>query len=222
MINVFDDLPIIACSTGLSENTAIGLIRISGFTSLDILKPFFNYDISLLKPNYVKHCKIVFDNIFYDDVVITYFKGPKSYNGENILEISVHGNTINIKRIIELFISNSTIRQAHNGEFTYRALANGKLTLSQVEGLDALLNATNSSMLDQGLDLLHGSLYQRYLELASEFKKLRSNIELNIDFLEDIGEEQGSKLLHESVLTMKNLLTNLYHSATVKLSLIHI
>ena len=216
MINVFDDLPIIACSTGLSENTAIGLIRISGFSSFDILNPFFNYDLSLLKANYVKHCKIIFENIFYDDVVITFFKGPKSYNGENILEISVHGNTINIKRIIELFISNSIIRQAHNGEFTYRALINGKLTLSQVEGLDALLNATSSSMLDQGLDLLHGSLYQRYLELASEFKKLRSNIELNIDFLEDIGEEQGNKLLNESILNMRNLLKDLNHSASVK------
>lgn len=215
MFEVFDDLPIIACSTGLSQNAAIGVIRISGFIDILELQPFFNTKLENLEPNYVKYCKLQHDGKFYDDVVITFFKGPNSYNAENILEISVHGNILNIKRILNLFTDNSNIRLANNGEFTYRALKNGKLTLSQVEGLDSLLNATSSSMLDQGLDLLHGDLFKRYLELRGEFTKLRSNVELNIDFLEDIGEEQGNKLLDESVNKVGDLIKSLLDSATV-------
>ena len=103
MFEVFDDLPIIACSTGLSQNAAIGVIRISGFKDILELQPFFNTKLENLEPNYVKYCKLQYDGKFYDDVVITFFKGPNSYNAENILEISVHGNILNIKRILNLF-----------------------------------------------------------------------------------------------------------------------
>ena len=71
-----------------------------------------------------------------------------SYNGEDVLEISVHGNQINIKRIIDLFISKTNIRHAEPGEFSYRAFLNKKMSLTQVEGLDLLLNAKNIFSLD--------------------------------------------------------------------------
>ncbi|AYF46025.1 ferrous iron transport protein B [Halobacteriovorax sp. BALOs_7] len=217
MIYQTDDQPIVACSTGLSENTAIGVIRLSGFTDLvGSIGPFFKKDLSKLeirKATFVNLYDI--DGNFLDEVVITYFKGPNSYNGENILEIAAHGNTLNLKRIMNAFINSGNFRLAKNGEFTYRALKNKKLSLAQVEGLDALLNASSSLMLDEGLKLLNGSLYQKYTDLYDKFLKLKAAVEINIDFAEDVGEEQSQKLLDEAVSDISTHISSLHRSASV-------
>ncbi|EQC43408.1 tRNA modification GTPase [Bacteriovorax sp. Seq25_V] len=215
MIFNFDDKPIVACSSGVSENTAIGLIRLSGFPELTYLKDFFNFDISKLQPNTAKFCKLYYENTVLDEVVVTYFKGPNSYNGENILEISAHGNVLNIKRIISCFVSSGLFRMAKNGEFTYRALLNKKLTLAQVEGLDTLLNASSGLMLEQGFQLLNGDLYRRYQNLYQSFLKLKSAIEINIDFAEDVGEEQSIALLQDSTKKLGKEIAHLKKSANV-------
>ncbi len=212
---ITDDLPIVACSTGLSENTAIGIIRLSGFPSLDYLKDFFKINISELEERKATFCNLYFNEIVLDEVVITFFKGPRSYNGENILEISAHGNIFNLKRIIESFVASGLFRLASQGEFTYRALLNKKLTLAQVEGLDALLNASSSLMLDQGLDLLNGKLYKRYKELSASYLKLKSAIEMNIDFMEDVGEEESEKLLKDSVSKLSSIIESLSQSVSI-------
>lgn len=212
---LYDDLPIVACSTSLSENAAIGLIRLSGFDSLSSLSPFFKKDISSLSPNLSVFTSLLNGSEVVDEVVITFFKGPNSYNGENILEISAHGNILNLKRIISLFVNSGMFRLAKNGEFTYRALKNKKLSLSQVEGLDLFLNASSSLMLDQGMKLLHGDLFKKYQGLYDAYLKLKSAIEINIDFAEDVGEEQSALLLKNSVSHLGNLIATLQRSATV-------
>lgn len=212
---ITDDTPIVACSTGLSENTAIGVIRLSGFPNLEYLQPFFKINISEITERKATFCNIYFNDSLLDEVVITYFKGPRSYNGENILEISAHGNVFNLKRIIDSFVSSKLFRLANNGEFTYRALKNRKLTLAQVEGLDSLLNASSALMLDQGLDILNGKLFKKYSELSSKFLKLKSAIELNIDFMEDVGEEESENLLKRSVTELGAVIGSLYKSVSV-------
>ena len=141
---LYDDQPIIACSTGRESNTAIALIRISGIESPEQLKVFFSKDISKIKPRFATYLDIVEGKEVIDSIVLTYFKGPQSYNGENILELAVHGNQLNINRILDLFTKKAGLRLAKPGEFTYRALKNKKLSLSQVEGLDLLLNANST------------------------------------------------------------------------------
>lgn len=187
---LYSDDPIIACSTSTLGNAAMAVIRISGFKSLSQFAPFFKKDLTgPIEPRRVYYTKLVLQGQIFDDLCLTYFNAPHSYNGENILELSIHGNTLNTERILGLFLSYGGCRLAEPGEFTYRALKNKKLTLSQVEGLDLFLNANSSYALDQGLSLLSGNLQEIYTELYDLFLVHKSSLELSIDFSDDIGEE---------------------------------
>ncbi|PIK14318.1 GTPase [Halobacteriovorax sp. JY17] len=210
MLHLYDDRPIIACSSGLQTNSAIGLIRISGFDDIKAFQSFFKFNLKNTKPRYSHFSSLLDNEVVIDEVVLTYFPAPNSYNGENILELGVHGNQINIQRIIKLFTSSGLLRAAKEGEFSYRALKNRKLTLSQVEGLDLLLNASSSFMLDQGLQVLSGDLHKQYMDLHGSFLKLKSSVEISIDFSEDVGEEQCSILLNESLSDFKNRVSQLW------------
>jgi tRNA modification GTPase len=207
---IYSDDPIIACSTGGLTNTAIAIIRISGNELHNTLNPFFSIDFNSLKPRYAHFCKIVESGKVVDEIVLTYFKGPNSYNGEDTFELSVHGNILNIKRIISLFTENTNIRTAHPGEFSYRALQNNKLTLNQVEGLDLLLNANSIFALDQGFSLLSGALQKDFKLLYDLFLEHKSTLELGFDFLEDIGEDQFNEKLRVSFNNLKRHIAKLY------------
>jgi tRNA modification GTPase len=185
---LYSDDPIIACSTCNHANAALAVIRMSGFKDFSTLGSFFAIS-GPIEPRRVYFTKLVLQGQVIDEVCLSYFEGPKSFNGENILELSVHGNTLNTERIINLFVDHAGFRLANPGEFTYRAMKNKKLSLSQVEGLDLFLNANSSYALDQGLSLLSGNLHEIYLELWDLFLKHKSSLELAIDFSEDVGEE---------------------------------
>ncbi len=193
-----DDLPIIACSTGTSSNTAIAVIRLSGFKNLIALQKFFSFSLLKVKKRTSHLTNILFEDKVFDNGLLVYFPEGESYTGENVLELSVHGNQLNISRLLDLFLKESNFRPAHPGEFTYRALKNKKLSLSQVEGLDMLLNANSSLMLSQGLDILQGDLHAQYLALYDAFMKLKSAVEISIDFSEDVGAEETQKLFKNS------------------------
>lgn len=201
--------PIIACSSGGLTNTGIAVIRLSGFDNFDDIKKYISINPSKIKERYAHFCKIINNDVVIDEVILTYFKGPKSFNGENIIELSVHGNVFNIERIIKLFIDNCKFRMAHPGEFSYRALRNKKLNLTQVEGLDLFLNASNPLSFEQGQSLLNGSLQQKYEDLLFYFKKHKSAIELSIDFLDDVGEEESAKQVNESFNSLFNVVGSL-------------
>lgn len=197
---LYSDEPIIACSTSSHAHAALAVIRISGFKSLSQFKDFFKKDVSgPIEPRRVYYTKLVLQGQIVDDLCFTYFAAPHSYNGENILELSVHGNTLNIERILDLFVSYAGCRLASPGEFTYRAMKNKKLTLSQVEGLDLFLNANSGYALDQGLSLLSGNLQEIYQELYDLFLVHKSSLELSIDFADDIGEEAAKEYFTNSL-----------------------
>lgn len=196
---LYSDDPIIACSTSTHSNAAIAVIRISGFKSLLQFSSFFTREIGPIEPRKVYFTRLVLQGQSFDDICLTYFQAPHSYNGENILELSVHGNTLNVERILELFLSYGGCRLAHPGEFTYRALKNKKLSLSQVEGLDMFLNANSGYALDQGLSLLSGNLQEIYTELFDLFLVHKSSLELSIDFSDDIGDERAKAYFESSL-----------------------
>jgi tRNA modification GTPase len=210
MIYLNDGRPIIACSTGSTSNTAISKIRISGFENLDIFNPFFNKDLSDLRPNEARLVEIAYKGRVLDEAMAIFFKGPNSYNGENILELDVHGNQINVERIMNLFIDNKVCRMSYPGEFTYRALTNKKMNLSQVEGLDVLINSHSSFAFDQGMDTLRGELGEKYKLLLDYFVKLKASLELSIDFLEDVGEEGAKKEFNQNYANFSELISSLY------------
>ncbi len=204
-----DDQPIIACSTGTQANTAIAVIRLSGFSSLESLQKFFSVSLSKITKRKATLSNIQFENKIFDNGLILFFPAGESYTGENVLELNVHGNLLNIQNILNLFIENADFRAAHPGEFTYRALKNKKLSLSQVEGLDMLLNANSSLMLSQGLDVLQGDLHAQYLALHEAFIKLKSAVEISIDFSEDVGVEETQKLFNDSFEKFQKIISSL-------------
>jgi tRNA modification GTPase len=210
-----DEGPIIACSTGLSSNTAISVIRISGIKSLEEIQKFLSINVGSIEPRYAHYCSIAFDGAIIDDIVLIYLKAPNSYNGENIIELNVHGNQVNVKRIINLFINNSEIRHSLAGEFSYRALKNGKLSVSEIEGLELLLNASNSFALDQGQSLLNGDLKKSYIDLYDSFVSHKGAIELSIDFLEDIGEEKSNEQVDSTLVLVKSSIDSLYKKTQI-------
>ncbi|MBA2404595.1 MAG: 50S ribosome-binding GTPase [Bdellovibrionales bacterium] len=206
---LYSDEPIIACSTCNHANAALAVLRISGFKDLAAFSPFFTHS-GPIEPRRVYYTKLRSGDEILDDICLTYFEGPKSYNGENILELSIHGNTLNTERILKFFISKTNCRLAAPGEFTYRALKNKKLTLSQVEGLDLFLNANSGYALDQGLSLLSGNLQETYTELYDLFLKHKSALELSIDFIDDVGEETAKGYFDASLADFKKKFESLH------------
>lgn len=201
MLQYTDQNPIITCSTGNSGNTAIAVLRLSGFSSFSFIESFFS--VKKVKPRYNHFSKLFTkDGKVLDEVIFSFYPAPHSYTGENVLEISVHGNVLSVQRILKMFCEHG-FREALPGEFTFRALQNNKLSLSQVEGLDLLLNSSSAMAFNQGLELLHGELHKNYLDLYESLIKLKAHFELMIDFSEDIGEEEGWSLFKGALSTFK-------------------
>ncbi|MCO4755152.1 MAG: 50S ribosome-binding GTPase [Bacteriovoracaceae bacterium] len=207
---LYNDDPIVACSSGNTSNSAIAIIRLSGFDEISVFQDFLSIDTNKIKPRKAYYCDLVHCGEILDQVVAVFFKGPNSYNGENILELSVHGNVLNVNRILDIFCDHANFRLAYPGEFSYRALKNEKLNLSQVEGLDLLLNANSQFALQQGFSLMSGSLQKSYLKLHKSFLNHKSSVELSIDFLDDIGEEEGTRQLRESFKLLSNDINSLF------------
>ena len=204
------NVAIIACSTGNPPSGALALIRISGFESLEKLSRCFSGNLMALKVRKATLLNIVKNGTVVDNVVVTFFKQPYSYTGENLLEISVHGNPLNVKRIIEYLSGEAKLEQALPGEFSFRAYKNRKLTFSQLEGLDLLLRADSPFVLDQGVQLLQGELHERYLSLHKTFLDLKGAVELSIDFLEDVGEAVAEKMFKKSFSSLSEQIEFLY------------
>jgi tRNA modification GTPase len=203
---IHDGKTIIACASGAHAHAAIAVIRLSGFQKLSDLQPFFTLSLTKVQPRQMVRSKIVEGASLVDDICLCFFSAPASYTGENLLELYVHGNTLNVERILKLFQTNKSIRAAKPGEFSLRALQNKKLTLSQVEGLDLFLNASTPLALTQGMELLHGELHHAYLQIFESYKLHKASLELLLDFHEDVGEKEAYEQLNA---TWKSLFAHL-------------
>jgi tRNA modification GTPase len=212
----YSDEPIIACSTSTLANAALGVIRISGFKEVDLFNRFLSLSAGPIEPRRVYFTKLVHESSVIDEICLTFFPGPRSYTGENTLELSVHGNLLNIERILQLFIKEAGCRLAAPGEFTFRALKNKKLTLTQVEGLDLFLNANSNFALNQGMSLLNGSLHILYQELHQAFLEHKASLELRIDFAEDVGEAAALAQFDGSLANLSRKLDGLVKRVEVQ------
>lgn len=207
-----DDRPIVAVSTGLKDKNALGIVRISGFKNLNFLS-------QLTRKKGTPEARKAYFSKFYgseevlDEGIYTYFEGPKSFTGENVIEFNLHGNPLILRKFTEYLIKSFDFREALPGEFSYRALKNKKLNLTQVEGLDLLLNANSSFGLSSGTKLLNNDLYKDYEELRETFKEIKTTIELLIDFAEDVGEEEAWEKFEREILKFGQLINPLFKRA---------
>lgn len=180
----------------------IGIIRMSGESSFDILEKIFkqkNYqNIDDINGYSIKYGHIIDDksNII-DEVLVSYFKSPKSYTSENMCEINSHGGTVIMGKILDLCIKNGAIL-AEPGEFTKRAFLNGRMDLSQAEAVIDLINAKTDKEAKVSIEQLEGNLSEKIKDIRKKMISIIADIEATIDYPEyDLEEVTNSKILKE-------------------------
>ena len=223
MNNLFDDADTIAAiSTPIGEG-GIGIIRISGDKSLDILSKLFkpaNHNIKknpehkLSIPSRVLTYGKIYDTKqnLIDEVLVSYMKAPTTYTGEETVEINCHGGIIPLRNILNTVISLGA-RPAERGEFTKRAFLNGKLDLTQAEAVMDLISAKTDTSFNVAMTQLQGRLSEQIRLIRSYFVDLLVQITVNIDYPdEDIEELTYSNIL-ESLHKIAASLTELSASS---------
>lgn len=211
MKSLFDGRPIVACSTPPDVRSALSIIRVSGFANLEQLGVFFSRSLDDLVPRQM-YLSLFLDSKGnpVDQVTFIYLKAPFSFTGENTLEINCHGNPVIIDKILCELIHSGIFRLAKEGEFSYRAMMNGKLSLSQIEGLDILLNSSSQILSSIGLKYLYGELHTQYTHLYDAFLRMKAALELKIDFSEDVGDQESQDLIITSYEEFSHILSDLY------------
>ena len=195
--NLLENTTIVALSTppGMS---ALALIRLSGEQALAITNKVFDKDISNAKGYSVHYGSIKNGENAIDDVIVTVFKGPKSFTGENSVEIACHGSTFIQQSIIELLLQNgATMAQA--GEFSKRAFFNGKMDLSQTEAIADLIHSTSAAAHQVAMNQMRGGFSNDLKILRAKLIHFASMIELELDFSEEDVEFADRTELHKLV-----------------------
>ena len=176
----------------------IGIIRMSGEKSFEALDKIFvaknKQNIDEIKGYTIKYGNIVEDGHIIDEVLVSYFKAPRSYTTENMCEINSHGGTVIVRKILELCLKNGA-ELAEPGEFTKRAFLNGRIDLAQAESVIDVINAKSDKEAKSGIKQLEGFLSKEIKEIKQEIMDVLVNIEVTIDYPEyDTPEVQREEL----------------------------
>lgn len=199
---------IVACATPAGYSS-IGVIRISGDQTLSLVKKIFvsRQKIQDFETNHAYYGNIIDpdNNDVIDKIIATFYLTPHSYTGEDVVELSCHGNPLIIDRITKI-LTGMGARIAQRGEFTKRALLNGKIDLLQAEAVLDTVNAPCNEARKLAITQYEGKLSDKIYELRSKIVDLLSFVEANIDFPEeediqnsDIGIEEGLKSIIEEI-----------------------
>jgi tRNA modification GTPase len=173
---------IAAVATTIGESS-INVIRISGKDSISVANKIFSKDISNVPSHTVHYGFIMEDKEKIDEVFLSVFRAPKSFTTEDIVEISVHGGSASVNKVMELVLSNGA-RLAEPGEFLKRAFLNGRIDLTQAEAVGDLINAQTESSRKMALKGVDKTIFCEINELKEKVLALIANIEVNIDYPE--------------------------------------
>jgi tRNA modification GTPase len=184
------------CALATAPGGALGIIRVSGSQSLEILSRVFSKDLSNAEPNTIHYGHIKADKEVVDEVLVSVFRAPHSYTGEDSAEISCHGSRYILNKVLELLIQHGC-RMANPGEFTQRAFLNGKMDLSQAEAVADLIASSNKATHQIALSQLRGNFSSELARLREKLLRLTSLLELELDFSdhEDLEFADRSELL---------------------------
>ena len=175
------------CAIATAPGGAIGIIRISGPKAISIADRIFRPVGSTLSLSERKAYTLAFGNIvnanndIVDEVLVSIFRAPHSYTGENSVEISCHGSAYVLQQVMLLLTENGC-SPAGPGEFTQRAFLNGKMDLSQAEAVADLISSTNKATHDMAMSQLKGHFSNELADLRAHLLKLTSLLELELDF----------------------------------------
>ena len=205
------------CALATAPGGALGIIRVSGPKAFDAVSAISSVDCASAAANTVHFTRLVapaatvpaspiepllsdavlphHDEVI-DEALVTVFRAPHSYTGEDSVEISCHGSRFILNKVLELLIQNGC-RMAEPGEYTMRAYLNGKMDLSQAEAVADLITSSNQTTHQMAMSQLRGHFSSRLAELREQLLKLTSLLELELDFSdhEDLEFADRSELL---------------------------
>lgn len=183
------DDTIVAISTAIGEG-GIGIVRMSGDESLDILnkvfKSFKDKKTMDMKSFTTRYGHIVDNktNEIVDEVIVSYMKAPNTYTKENVVEVNCHGGVVAVKRTLSMLLKNGA-RLAEPGEFTKRAFLNGRIDLSQAEGVIDLIRAKTDESMKIALEQSEGKLSKKVKTLMDKLLGMLAHVEAAVAFPED-------------------------------------
>lgn len=169
------------CAPATPSGGAIGIIRISGKDAISITNSIFSKDI-LSARGYTMHYGSIINNL--DDVIVSVCRAPRSYTGEDTVEISHHGSPYIQQEILKLLIEHGCT-MAQPGEYTQRAFLNGKMDLSQAEAVADLIASTNQASHRIAMTQMRGGFSNKLADLRAQLLEMTSLLELELDFSEE-------------------------------------
>lgn len=194
------DDTIAAISTALGEG-GIGIVRISGDKSMNILKKVFKSakgkDVSKLNSYSMMHGYIIDPKTYekIDEVIVSYMKKPNTYTREDVVEVNCHGGMIAVRRVLQLILDNGA-RLAEPGEFTKRAFLNGRIDLSQAEAVMDLIRAKTDESMKIALEQSEGKLSKQVEKINNRILDILAHIEAEVEF----SEENIDEVVNEKVI----------------------
>lgn len=203
---------IVAMATPAGEG-AIGIIRLSGKEAIELANQIFIGRKKLVDvASHTLHYGVLkHGERLLDEVVVSVFKGPRSYTGEDVIEISCHGSSFILSEVLQLFIRMGA-RMAKPGEFTQRAFFNGKLDLSQAESVADIIAAENAAQHQLAFSQMRGGYTEVLHDLRNELITFAGLIELELDFSQEDVAFADRTALQELLLRIKNILHQLIES----------
>ena len=192
---------------------ALAVIRLSGARAIGLTDRFFRSKDLTLQATHTLHVGNLraADGRILDEVVIGLFRGPRSYTGEDVVEISTHGSPYIVREVLRLFADNGA-RPAQPGEFTLRAFLNGRLDLSQAEAVGDLIASESRTGHELAMRQMRGGFSRRIAELRQQLIDFAALIELELDFGEEDVEFANRKKLRELIGTIRRVLRDLIDS----------
>ena len=210
---------IAAISTGMT-NAGIGIVRISGEDAFSAADRVFRgkEKISECKSHTIHYGYIVDGDITVDQVLVMVMKGPRTFTGEDTVEINCHGGTYVVTRVIDAVLRHGGVRPAQPGEFTKRAFLNGKMDLSQAEAVGDLISSSNDYALKNSVNQLKGNIRNKINNIRNEIIYQTAFIESALDDPEHYSFEGYNAKLRknaEEIICELNKLINSYRNGKV-------
>src|SRR5713226_4693150 len=197
---VSSDETIVAIATPLGRS-GIGVVRISGSEAGAIAQRFFRphaTNATLEHRIAIVGAWVDANNDPVDEVVTTFFRSPQSYTGEDVIEISAHGNPLALRRIVECAIS-AAARMAEPGEFTLRDVAHGKMDLLQAEAVRDFIEAQTDRQAKTAIRQMEGSLSKHLRPIKEKLIDVIARLEAGIDFAEDDVDVPANDVIAKSI-----------------------
>ena len=201
------------CALATQAGGALGIVRVSGPAAFTAVSAISSIHCAQVPPNTVHYTHITdAKGEIIDEAMVTIYRQPHSYTGEDSVEISCHGSRYILNKVLELLV-NQGCRMAQPGEYTMRAYLNGKMDLSQAEAVADLIGSTNQATHHLAMSQLRGGITSELTQLRSQLLKLTSLLELELDFSDHEDLEFADRMeLLQLAETIESRIANLARS----------